>query len=248
MEPRPPNRPPTAPPAVSQSDSQSRLDATAWEQILSARLERPVQVRFGRARTQPVQSVSRPEGVSVRLHEFFAQAPPEIADALAAWLRAGRRARNACRRLDAWIDERLAALPPPRPRAPQIEPAGRVHDLTGLAAPLWTAEFADDFFMRPQPHLTWGRRTRSRARRSLHLGSFTPDQDVVRVHSVLDHESVPAWFVTFLLFHEILHAAVDPRGHGPRFRKRERAYADYDRAVSWQRTHFGRLLRRARSL
>jgi len=200
------------------------MTSGAWERHLEERLGRPVEVRFGRARTQPVHSVAGPDGVRVRLHAFFAEAPPEIADALAAWLRSGRRARRACARLDAWIDARLAALPPRR----------------------WAKEFDADFFMRPLPQLTWGRRARSRARRSLHLGSYAADQDLVRIHPVLDHETVPEWFVRFVLFHEILHAAVDPHGHGPGFRARERSYADYRRAVSWQREHFGRLLRRAR--
>jgi len=222
------------------------MTSGAWERHLEERLGRPVEVRFGRARTQPVHSVAGPDGVRVRLHAFFAEAPPEIADALAAWLRSGRRARRACARLDAWIDARLAALPPRRPRAPRLDPRGRVHDLAALAAPLWAKEFDADFFMRPLPQLTWGRRARSRARRSLHLGSYAADQDLVRIHPVLDHETVPEWFVRFVLFHEILHAAVDPHGHGPGFRARERSYADYRRAVSWQREHFGRLLRRAR--
>ncbi|MHC4974781.1 MAG: hypothetical protein ACYTG3_20890 [Planctomycetota bacterium] len=217
-----------------------------WEAWLADRLGRRVEVAYGRARTVPVQVVDDHRTLRVRLHRFFAEAPPEVRDALGAWLRAGRRARRACGRLDAWIDARLEALPPPPPRRARLRQRGEHHDLAGLAAPLFDAEFILDFEERGRPGVTWGRRGRSRARRSLHLGSYAPAGHVVRVHPVLDRPSVPAWFVRYVLFHEILHAALPGADHGPAFRARERAYPDYGRAAAWQRVHIGGLIREAR--
>ena len=65
---------------------------------------------------------------------------------------------------------------------------------------------------------------------------------------------VPRWFVRFVLFHELLHAALgaerDSAGrrlhHGPRFRAIERAHPDHERALRWERRHLGALLRSAR--
>jgi hypothetical protein len=217
-----------------------------WEAWLADRLGRRVDVAYGRARTAPVQVVDDRRTLRVRLHRFFADAPPEVRDALGAWLSAGRRARRACRRLDAWIDARLAALPPPPARRARLRPRGDHHNLDTLAAPLLATEFVLDFEERGHPGLTWGRRGRSRARRSLHLGSYAPSGHVVRVHPVLDRPSVPAWFVRYVLFHEILHAALPGTDHGPAFRVRERAYPDYDRAARWQRAHIRGLIREAR--
>ncbi len=217
-----------------------------WETWLGHRLGRRVDVAYGRARTAPVQVVDDRRTLRVRLHRFFAEAPTEVRDALGAWLHAGRRARRACRRLDAWIDDRLAALPPAPSRRARLRPRGAHHDLAALAAPLFDAEFVLDFADRGRPGVTWGRRGRSRARRSLHLGSYAPAGHVVRVHPVLDRPSVPAWFVRYMLFHEILHAALPGTDHGPAFRARERAYPDYARATAWQRVHIGGLIREAR--
>jgi len=230
--------------------------AQEWEDLLASRLERPVRVEFGRARTTPV--LARPTGtreLRVRLHRFFADAPAQVREDLAAWLRAGRRARRACARLDSWIDARLAELPEARPRRVRVQPRGECHDLERLSDGLHAREFAGEFEDREPPGVTWGRRARSRARSSLQLGTYRPSQHLVTMHPVLDQAAVPESYVRFVLFHEILHAVVpaesDARGHArvhtAAFRRRERAYAGYEAARRWERAHIADLIRSARS-
>ena len=93
-----------------------------------------------------------------------------------------------------------------------------------------------------------GRRGKSRARRSLQLGCYVKDAHLVRIHAVLDQVAVPEWFVRFVLFHEILHAALpgEKRPHGRAFRERERAHPDYPAAVAWQKKNLESLIRSAR--
>ena len=109
------------------------MNIDEWEVHLGRALTKPVRVKFGRARTQPVKAAFKNEGVELRLHEFFGEAPLEVADDLAAWLRVGRRARKASARLDAWIDARLALLPARVSRQATIEPRGEFHDLGPMA-------------------------------------------------------------------------------------------------------------------
>ena len=100
----------------------------------------------------------------------------------------------------------------------------------------------------PRPEWTWGRRAKSRARRSLQLGCYVKELHLVRIHTVLDQAAVPAWFVRFVLFHEILHAALpgEKQPHGRAFRERERAHPDYPAAVDWQKKNLEALIRSAR--
>lgn len=224
------------------------LTQVEWESRLSDALDKQVAVTFGRARTQPVRATFENGNVDIRLHEFFAEAPVGILHDLAAWLRSGRRARRACERLDAWIDEQLAALPTNGRRRIAVCTRGSVHDLDPLAGSLLENEFADDFHAHARPAWTWGKRGRTRARRSLQLGCYVRDAHLVRIHAVLDQTAVPAWFVRFVLFHEMLHAAMpaEKRPHGPAFRERERAHPDYPAAVAWQKKHLDSLIRSAR--
>ena len=224
------------------------LTQAEWESRLAHELDKQVSVSFGRARTQPVRATFENGSVEIRLHEFFAKAPVEVLHDLAAWLRSGQRAPKACARLDRYIDEQLAALPTGSRRRIAVCTRGAVHDLDPMAGSLFENEFADDFRAHARPVWTWGKRGRTQARRSLQLGCYVRDVHLVRIHTVLDQPAVPAWFVRFVLFHEMLHAALpgEKPPHGPAFRERERAHPDYPAAVAWQKRHLDSLIHSAR--
>ncbi|MFB3066930.1 MAG: hypothetical protein ACE10D_10510 [Planctomycetota bacterium] len=230
------------------------LSTDAWESFLAEQLQRVVRVSYSRARNTPVEAVFEGPVMRLRLHRFFAGAPESVRGSLAAWLRSGRRARRASTELDAWIDAQREALPPQKRRRPRLTTAGTHHDLAALATELFATEFSEDFIVRRRPAITWGRRARSQARRSLTLGSYDPHTHIVRIHPTLDSAKVPEWFVRYLLFHEILHAALEHepacdgshRFHGSAFRRREEAYRDYERALRWQNRHLPRLIKHAR--
>jgi predicted metal-dependent hydrolase len=232
------------------------LSADDWSALLSRDLGLPVEVRYGRARTDVVSARREPRSrmLRVRLNAMFADAPPAVQEALGAWLRSGRRARKSAAALDAWIEVRLSRLHREEPSDLALEPRGRHHDLDALARELAHGELLADLERRGGlPRITWGRVRRSRSRRALRLGSFEFASRVVRIHPVLDQAGVPQWFVRYVLFHELLHAALDePRQgsrrvlHGPQFRSREREYVDFQRARAWETAHIDALIRSAR--
>ena len=189
----------------------------------------------------------------VNMNQAFGRAPTDVRAAVADWLRAGRRARAACRKLDDWIATIVPTLGPPRP--PRIRLRGAHHDLGEIAAELYANEFRDVETARRPSAVTWGRRGRRSARRSLQLGSFDPETTIVRIHPVLDQPAVPRWFVRYVLFHELLHARLNEpcrsegraQHHGPAFRAHERAYPGTAPALSWQEDNLPALLRSVRS-
>ncbi|MAF65221.1 MAG: hypothetical protein CMJ84_06140 [Planctomycetes bacterium] len=242
------------------------IPVEVWESELARSLGRPVRVRYGRSRTQPV--VARDPtprelratptlrgGRVVRLHTLFALAPTRVRAALGRWLCVGRRARRASCELDEWLEAALAALPASGERPTRLRPRGAHHDLAPLTSALVADCFPDAFGRElPTPGVTWGRRARSTSRGRLVLGSFQPRTRLIRIHPVLDQEAVPRWFVGAVLHHELLHAILpsERRGAGRRhhtaeFRRRERAYVDHARALTWEAAHVGALVRSART-
>lgn len=104
-------------------------------------------------------------------------------------------------------------------------------------------------------HVRWGRWPSNPPERTIRLGSCKPVQPpIIRVHPVLDHPDVPAWFVSFILFHEMLHVAIPPippiqgkkrrQVHTPRFRAAERTHPDYDRCMTWEQENVRLLIER----
>ncbi len=112
---------------------------------------------------------------------------------------------------------------------------------------------------RLQVAIAWSRNGRSRSRRprrrrrriTLKLGSWWPHLRTVRLHPVLDHESVPRLVVASVVHHELLHAELEPevrngrrRLHTPEFRRREREFEGHEEARRWIRENLHRLARR----
>lgn len=127
------------------------------------------------------------------------------------------------------------------------EAKGSVHDLDAVVAE--QRKLLPGF---EQPVvITWGRFGRA-PRRVLRLGSCEPgDVPVIRIHPVLDHETVPDWFLGFLVYHELLHVVHPPETGGVRrvvhsavFRRAERAHPDYTRSLEWERRNLQTLLSR----
>ena len=227
-----------------------------WRAFLVAELGGEIAVRFGRARHKVVRVVSQSGRRTVHLNAVFAEAPDEVRDAVARWIRAGRRARAATRTLDAWIETRLQQLEVERPARVELTTRGATFDLAEIAAEVRAECFAGEFGeQRPWPRITWGRASSGQPRRSLRLGSFEATTRIVRIHPVLDQAAVPRYFVRYVMFHELLHAVLDepPRAsgrrvhHGPQFRRREREFADTERAFAWEREHINALIRSART-
>lgn len=152
--------------------------------------------------------------------------------------------------------EELVGFLPAAP-LPRLAPRGRVHDLVTLLAdqhrhlhhvqlpPGVDASIAK---------VTWGRFAGRAPRRILRLGSCDGGAPpVLRIHPVLDHDTVPSWFVGFVLYHELLHVVLPPivRGskrivHPPAFRRAERVHPDYVRSLEWERANIPLLLARCR--
>jgi hypothetical protein len=170
------------------------------------------------------------------------------------WLAVGRRPRRIDEDLDRWIDDELTREARSAPKRTKVVTRGRNVDLAELLSEVVASDFAREFARTAPPTITFGRAGAQRSRRSLRLGSYDPRAHVIRIHPVLDQDFVPLWFVRYIVFHELLHAAIPiERGrggrrifHGPEFRARERAYGDYDRAIEWERAHLAQLLRRPR--
>jgi predicted metal-dependent hydrolase len=136
-------------------------------------------------------------------------------------------------------------------RHPRLRTQGRCCDLEELAREVKERYFDDDL----TAGITWGRRRprrrrRSRGRRvSMQLGSYHPEQDVVRIHPALDQPWVPRFVLEAVIYHELLHAALPPRVEGgrrrvhtPEFRRRERLFPYLERAQAWIEENLSRLL------
>ena len=178
--------------------------------------------------------------LSVRVQRQFALAEYAVHRALARYIRSGDPdARDAVHEYATGFQPLLGVSSPRF-----AHPAGEHHDLRRVLRDQSRWFFGGAFRAR----IGWSRGTTGRVRRSIRLGSWSPEHQLIRVHPVLDAEDVPDFVVAFIVFHEMLHAALDPVGgarggvHGEEFRRREAMHPDAARTEAWIHEHLDALL------
>ncbi len=187
----------------------------------------------------------------VGLHHMFLDAPEPIRKALGTWIQRPRT-KSAGKKLESFIAERRHLIAAKSSRRIILRTKGEFVDLEQLYQEVNAEEFGGTI----DTPITWGKMPSRRLRRSIRFGSFTPDDNLIRIHPYLDQAFVPIYFIRYIVFHEMLHAHMGieegPTGrrliHPPAFRRREEEYGDYDRAVAWMNNeaNLRRLLRAPR--
>lgn len=188
----------------------------------------------------------------VGLHHMFLEAPDEIRKALSAWI-VKPSAKAPGKKLEAFIAEQRHLIASKPARSTVLRTQGQFFDLDALYREVNERSFNGEV----TAPITWGKMPTLRRRRSIRFGSYSPGEHLIRIHPLLDQEFVPPFFVRYIVFHEMLHAHMGieetatgrRKIHPPDFRRREAAYPDFDRALSWMEDekNLRRLLRAPRS-
>lgn len=181
-----------------------------------------------------------------RLHHMFLDAPAGVQEALIRFVARGDR--EASDIVGRYIDHNGHRIRASRPFLRPLVTDGASHDLMGIFEKLNDKYFGGTV----DSLITWGKvgRRRAEQRRSVKLGSYSAVERLIRIHPVLDRPWVPRYFVSFIVYHEMLHHVIPAQVHGrrrllhpPAFLEREALFRDYERALSWEKAHIRRLLR-----
>lgn len=213
------------------------------EQALRRELEGRTGLRIAVTVTENTSTMltmkrDRREGrMNLRIHRMFLAADTQVIDALAEWL-ARPKAPKAGQVIDGFIkNNRHRIRRRPAPRA-----AGRTQGACFDLQRLYDEVNAEHFANRVDAGIAWGRMPgRGQCRRSIRFGSYTQEDNLVRIHPLLDQAFVPEAVVRYIVFHEMLHADIGiriaPSGrrlvHPPAFQRREKEYPGYAAACAW---------------
>ncbi|RKH85486.1 hypothetical protein D7Y21_22860 [Corallococcus sp. AB045] len=167
---------------------------------MSALLGQPVHLRLTDNRATLVSYRRLPEGVRLRLHHLFLDAPDTVVRALALYVSGDTAAREV---LEAFSHAHHDQVRRERGPGAPLRTRGRCFDLKAVQARLDAAYFDGRVHA---VEVGWARRPARRTRRTIHLGGYDARLREVRVHPALDRPTVPAFVVDFIVFHALLHA------------------------------------------
>jgi hypothetical protein len=183
----------------------------------------------------------REDTAYARLSDVMRFAPRRVLESAAAILLARLYRKRAPKELLRTYREfsyagstrrRLLALRQERAQRTEHRPAGVYHDLGPIFERLNRRYFKNALV---RPRLGWS----PRAWRT-QVGCFDPALDQIVINRQLDRERVPEYVVAYVLYHEMLHlkhpmkfARCRRQSHSAQFRKEEKKFADYQRAMKF---------------
>jgi len=179
------------------------------------------------------------EGMEVRLHRMFLHAGPDIFLEVAQLIKKGRCNRQLIR---SFISQNRHLLKQRSRVTAPVCSAGQHFCLKTIYESL-NSEY---FWGTVTAAITWGRSS-SRNRVKLRtLGSYNVESNTIRINPLLDKKTVPAYFLEFIVYHEMLHAFLGIKNrngrrsiHSKEFRLEEKKFRHYQKAMEWEKKRFG---------
>src|SRR5208337_4558320 len=172
----------------------------------------------------------------VRLHRMFLCADEGTLKEIALFIKHGS---GSMTRFRAFLNKMSGLIRRDPPRSFPVRTQGKCYDLLAIFEQL-NEEYFDS---RLTSVITWGTWSSRKAVRKRTLGSYSNHTNIIRINPVLDRKTVPEYYIAFVVYHEMLHAALgimekDGRRsvHTRAFRERERLFKYYDKAIRWEQT------------
>lgn len=220
---------------------------TELEQQLKEHIGAPVLVSFTDNTSTMISFKRRGRAFYLRVHRMFGGAPAPVVLALGSFVSKDQTTRAEAKLLDDWIERHRDSLNSARADALKPQPFGEVYDLVGMFDDLNARYFGGKI----EAQITWTRAAKNQRRTSIHMGTYSDELRLIRIHPALDQAWVPKFFVEFVVFHEMLHQVhqVGPHEGGRRevhsraFRRDEARFLEYREARAWERQNLKRLLR-----
>jgi predicted metal-dependent hydrolase len=208
---------------------------TSLRLALEKGLGRPVSLVLTENSSSMLSARLRDGVMQVRLHEMFLTAGPDVIDEIVGFIKKRRSSIPLFRR---FIRENNSHIRRKPPQKVFLKTEGRYHDLRELYEEVNREYFCGEI----EAAITWGSGRARFAVRKRTLGSYSAGPNLIRINPVLDSSKVPRYFIKYVVYHEMLHAAIaiQKRGtrrcvHSAEFRRREKMFRDYERAVDWER-------------
>lgn len=125
-----------------------------------------------------------------------------------------------------------------RPNKIHLKTLGTLYDLQSIYNSINQSYFEGKLDLK----ITWFGNAERKARRHRKLGLYCFSDKLIKIHRLLDQPNFPPYFISYVVYHEMLHSVYPPvkarRGrysiHHANFKQKEREFAEYDAAKRWE--------------
>ena len=228
-------------PYPSQSLSQKSFATSKHMNFMGIFFDKPLKITYTQNRSTMLSFKEEKHEYKLRLHEDFQKASDEELWALADYLR--NQNKSSGRIVDAMINKIVENLPPKRI---SCTTQGRFFDLAALFSKL----NKEHFHKQCKAQITWGKAQRKRYRKSIQLGLYYYEDNLIVIHPALDQSFVPEHYISWVIYHEMLHEILGcetskgrRKVHTPEFIVLEESFPSFTLSKQWEEQNLHRLLR-----
>lgn len=202
--------------------------------------KKKLQVKINDNRSTMLSVKWDPDCTKVSLHRMFLEAPRNIMQELACYLR--RESSFISPSLKAFIEFNLQKLDYSHQLdISQLKSQGNVYNIRQMYQELNREYFNGKLRL----HITWFGKSTQRNRTKVTFGLYHDPLRLIKIHRLLDSPSIPDYVVSYVIYHEMLHhvcpAYVDEKGmnrvHSREFKMKEQNYRHFNLAQSWIKEH-----------
>jgi len=207
---------------------------------LKREVTKPLHLKINNNRQTLLSVKWEPSHTRVSIHKMFLDAPQNVMDALACYIR--REHSSVSTEIRAFIESSLPKYDYSYLlNQNQLVHKGSVYDLKAIYEKLNSMYFKNSLSL----HITWFGNSFIKNRVRCTLGLYYDSLKLIKIHRRLDDPIVPLYVVEFVVFHEMAHAVcpsyIDERGmhrsHGSEFKRVEKSFWAYKEAESWIKKH-----------
>ena len=216
------------------------LNRDTLEDYLEKETGRSISLTITENSTSLLSVRAKGNSFSVRLHRLFLHAGHEVIREIAGFIKFRKRKTplisEFIRQNKNYFKDKVTRSSRPA----VIHSQGRYYNVKELFDSINEEYFGG----RVTSSITWGKKSPRWAVRKRTLGSYSIHTNTIRINPVLDRKNVPQYFIRFVIYHEMLHSEIPvekKRGrrfvHTPEFRKCEKKFKDYKKAILWEERH-----------
>lgn len=218
----------------------SEGEPSGFQKTLETKVGKKLQLKINDNRASMLSVRWERSHTQVSLHRIFLDAPHDILDELAFYLR--KKQRGLSPSLKAFIEESWHKLDYSHLLDQQnMETKGEVHDL----AEIFDRVNKTYFDGKVELLITWYGTRGKRGRSQVTFGLYYDSMKLIKINRLLDTPDVPTYVVEFVVYHEILHhvspSYVEQTGrrqvHSKEFKKLEKQFQAYAAAKQWIEEH-----------
>lgn len=214
-----------------------KMPLSKFQKELENDLKKSVKLRINNNRSTMLSVKWSPDCTEVSIHRLFENAPANVMDSLACYIRQKGK-KTISWNIKSFIKDNLSKLDhTSHLKKMALEVEGNTYNLRSLLDSVNEEYFDSQLDL----NITWYAQRKKKNRSQITFGLYHEPLKLIKINKFLDNPKIPKYFLRYVIYHEMLHNVCPPyydekgrhRIHNREFKALESKFTDYHMAQAW---------------